>query len=315
MQGAMDLDLQAQMAQLGDSLRNARPDLPWGGAASGCAASRAWAWATPRRRSRSSPTSTTSRRRSARTTPAPRSTTSTRRRCSARSAAAAVDDVAALRRIERELLEQGYLVRDGQGRLELSPRAVRRVGATALRKVFAELEAGGRGGHDVQDAGAAGETTGASRAWQFGDEQPLDVVRTVRNAVLRAGRVGHRRAPARRGLRGRRDRAPHLRRRRAARRPVVLDGAARHLGHGQVDRARAALAGDDEVPAGRDRDHRLQRLRAGAHAREARRARRASACRAPTCSTRSCSPAATSASTPTASRSSWSSPTASRRPT
>jgi uncharacterized protein with von Willebrand factor type A (vWA) domain len=54
----------------------------------------------------------------------------------------AVDDVAALRRIERELLEQGYLVRDGRGRLELSPRAVRRVGATALRKVFAE--AGGR---------------------------------------------------------------------------------------------------------------------------------------------------------------------------
>jgi uncharacterized protein with von Willebrand factor type A (vWA) domain len=74
------------------------------------------------------------------------------------------------------------------GRLELSPRAVRRVGATALRKVFSKLEAGGRGGHDVQDAGPPGETTGASRAWQFGDEQPLDVVRTVRNAVLRAGR-------------------------------------------------------------------------------------------------------------------------------
>ena len=104
----------------------------------------------------------------------------------------AVDDVAALRRIERELLEQGYLVRDGQGRLELSPRAVRRVGATALRKVFSRLDAGGRGGHDVQDAGAAGETTGASRAWQFGDEQPLDVVRTVRNAVLRSGPSGPR---------------------------------------------------------------------------------------------------------------------------
>jgi uncharacterized protein with von Willebrand factor type A (vWA) domain len=100
-----------------------------------------------------------------------------------------VDDVAALRRIERELQEQGYLVRDSRGRLELSPRAVRRVGATALRRVFAKLEAGGRGAHDVQDAGAAGETTGASRAWLFGDEQPLDVVRTVRNAVLRTGRT------------------------------------------------------------------------------------------------------------------------------
>jgi uncharacterized protein with von Willebrand factor type A (vWA) domain len=37
----------------------------------------------------------------------------------------------------------------------------------------------------VRDAGAAGEITGASREWRFGDEQPLDVVRTVRNAVLR----------------------------------------------------------------------------------------------------------------------------------
>ena len=30
-----------------------------------------------------------------------------------------------------------------------------------------------------------GSSTGSSREWQFGDEQPLDVVRTVKNAVLR----------------------------------------------------------------------------------------------------------------------------------
>ncbi len=40
----------------------------------------------------------------------------------------------------------------------------------------------------MPDAGQAGELTGASRPWQFGDEQPLDVVRTLTNAV-RAGRV------------------------------------------------------------------------------------------------------------------------------
>jgi uncharacterized protein with von Willebrand factor type A (vWA) domain len=49
------------------------------------------------------------------------------------------------------------------------------------------VESRGRGTHDVRDAGAAGEVTGASREWQFGDEQPLDVVRSVRNAVLRTG--------------------------------------------------------------------------------------------------------------------------------
>src|SRR5215213_9535684 len=96
----------------------------------------------------------------------------------------AVDDLAALRQLERELERQGFLNRS-DGRLELSPKAVRRLGATALRRVFAKLESTGRGEHDVADAGAAGELTGSSRQWQFGDEQPLDVVRTVKNAVLR----------------------------------------------------------------------------------------------------------------------------------
>ncbi len=99
---------------------------------------------------------------------------------------AAVDDLRALRRLEKELTEQGYLTRAGDG-LELSPKAVRRIGGTALARVFRNLSAKGRGDHDVPDAGAAGELTGSSRAWRFGDEQPLDVVRTVRNAVLRGG--------------------------------------------------------------------------------------------------------------------------------
>ncbi|MDQ1673815.1 MAG: hypothetical protein QOC98_2377, partial [Frankiaceae bacterium] len=50
----------------------------------------------------------------------------------------------------------------------------------------------GRGAHDVHDAGSAGDLTGSSREWRFGDEQPLDVVRTVRNAVLRRAGEGAR---------------------------------------------------------------------------------------------------------------------------
>jgi uncharacterized protein with von Willebrand factor type A (vWA) domain len=98
----------------------------------------------------------------------------------------AVDDLEQLRRIERELERQGYLQRT-DGRLELTAKAVRRLGRTALRRVFSSLEAARQGSHDVRDAGAAGELTGASRAWVFGDEQPLDVVRTVANAVRRGG--------------------------------------------------------------------------------------------------------------------------------
>src|SRR5512146_1986837 len=98
----------------------------------------------------------------------------------------AVDDLQALRRLERELQRQGYLTRSG-GNLELTPKAVRRLGDTALRQVFAGLENGMRGGdHDRQDAGQAGDLTGWTREWEFGDEQPIDVPATVRSALLRS---------------------------------------------------------------------------------------------------------------------------------
>ncbi|HEX8133606.1 MAG TPA: hypothetical protein VF880_09280, partial [Actinomycetes bacterium] len=99
---------------------------------------------------------------------------------------AAVEDLETLRRLERELAEQGYLLRE-QGELRLSPKAIRRIGAVALRRIFAQLEEGRRGDHDLAGTGLAGEPSGASRPWVFGDEEPLDVVRTVRNAVLRQG--------------------------------------------------------------------------------------------------------------------------------
>ncbi|HEY6796761.1 MAG TPA: hypothetical protein VI248_18985 [Kineosporiaceae bacterium] len=103
---------------------------------------------------------------------------------------AAAADVRALQQLERELEHQGWLIRDGEGRT-LSPKALRRLGQTALRRAFEHLRDGGRGDHDQHDAGAAGEFTGASREWRFGDEQPLDVVRTVSNAVRRTARSAH----------------------------------------------------------------------------------------------------------------------------
>jgi uncharacterized protein with von Willebrand factor type A (vWA) domain len=95
----------------------------------------------------------------------------------------AVDDMEALRQIERELERQGYM-RHGGGKLELTPKAVRRLGETALRRVFAQLGEGGQGEHEQHDAGQAGDPTGSTRPWQFGDELAIDTSATVRNAVL-----------------------------------------------------------------------------------------------------------------------------------
>ena len=99
---------------------------------------------------------------------------------------AAADDIRRLQELERELRRQGWVSRSPDG-LTLSPKALRRLGGTALRRVFADLAEGRRGQHDLRDAGAAGEVTGASRLWAYGDEQPLDVVRTVTRAVSRSG--------------------------------------------------------------------------------------------------------------------------------
>jgi uncharacterized protein with von Willebrand factor type A (vWA) domain len=95
----------------------------------------------------------------------------------------AVDDMEALRQIERELERQGYLRHDG-GTLELTPKAVRRLGETALRRVFAQLGEGGLGEHEQHDTGQAGDLTGSTRPWQFGDELSIDTSATVRNALL-----------------------------------------------------------------------------------------------------------------------------------
>ncbi len=103
----------------------------------------------------------------------------------------AVDDMDALRQIERELERQGYLQRTA-GKLELTPKAVRRLGETALRRIFADLPEGRFGDHDQRDAGQAGEYTGATRQWQFGDEQAIDTPATVRNALLRDTAAVHR---------------------------------------------------------------------------------------------------------------------------
>ncbi|HEV2779362.1 MAG TPA: VWA domain-containing protein [Actinophytocola sp.] len=93
-------------------------------------------------------------------------------------------DARRLAELERELRAAGLLERTEDGSLRLSPKALRRLGETALKDVIGALR-GRRGQRDTRHAGAAGEPTGSSRPWQFGDTEPWDVPRTVRNAVLR----------------------------------------------------------------------------------------------------------------------------------
>jgi uncharacterized protein with von Willebrand factor type A (vWA) domain len=93
-------------------------------------------------------------------------------------------DAQTLAELERALLNQGFLDRSSDGQWRLSPKAMRRLGETALRDVAQQLS-GRRGERDHRRAGAAGELTGATRPWQFGDTEPWNISRTLTNAVLR----------------------------------------------------------------------------------------------------------------------------------
>jgi len=102
----------------------------------------------------------------------------------------AASSVRALAELERELRRQGWVSGSGSGDLQLTPKALRQLGKSALARVFADLRSVRRGGHEERSAGTAGEATGTWRQWQFGDEQPVDAVATVTRAVLRTAAAG-----------------------------------------------------------------------------------------------------------------------------
>lgn len=104
---------------------------------------------------------------------------------------AAAVDARRLSELERELCAQGMFERTLDGLLRLTPKAVHALGEAALADVMRSLR-GRSGRRDTVSAGAAGEPTGATRPWRFGDTEPWAVPQTVRNAVLRTADRGGR---------------------------------------------------------------------------------------------------------------------------
>lgn len=94
-----------------------------------------------------------------------------------------------LTQLERAMRESNLLRRGPDGELRLSPTAMRRLGTSLLRDAASRLSARS-GSRDSHLAGAAGEPTGASRPWQFGDTEPWDVTRSITNAITRTAAAG-----------------------------------------------------------------------------------------------------------------------------
>ena len=99
-------------------------------------------------------------------------------------------DARTLQRLEQALRDSGSMKRGSDGQLKLTPKAMRQLGKALLRDV-ADKMSGRQGNRDLQQAGAAGERSGATREWTFGDTEPWDVTRTITNAITRtAGEDG-----------------------------------------------------------------------------------------------------------------------------
>ena len=104
-------------------------------------------------------------------------------------------DARTLQQLEQALRDSGYLKRGSDGQYRLSPKAMRQLGKALLRDV-AERMSGRQGQRELRAAGAAGDLSGATREWRFGDTEPWDLPRSVLNAVRREAADGSRAASA-----------------------------------------------------------------------------------------------------------------------
>ncbi len=104
-----------------------------------------------------------------------------------------------LRDMEQTLQDEGFLRRADDG-MELTPRAIRRIGAQALASVYSKLRSGRSGSHETMHRGIATPRPDETRPWQFGDALDVHVVRTVLNGVKRAVAEGRPTAPVQLGV-------------------------------------------------------------------------------------------------------------------
>ena len=90
-----------------------------------------------------------------------------------------------LRDLESNMSRAG-LLRDG----DLTPRAIRKIGASALADVYSALRKGLGGEHETPGFGVGQPRPDETRPWRFGDSLDLDIVKTVLNGVKRRAADG-----------------------------------------------------------------------------------------------------------------------------
>ena len=86
-----------------------------------------------------------------------------------------------------KMLEDAGLIENREGRLELTPRGIRKIGQNSLADLFSKIMRDSAGRHAEDRIGIGHERTYSSKPYEFGDPFNLDIQRTIRNALQRAG--------------------------------------------------------------------------------------------------------------------------------
>jgi len=83
-------------------------------------------------------------------------------------------------------LEEAGLVGRKEGKLQLTPAGIRRLGANALLELFARLRRDRVGNHPISSVGLGHDRAFATKPYEFGDPFRLDLQQTLRNALVRS---------------------------------------------------------------------------------------------------------------------------------
>jgi uncharacterized protein with von Willebrand factor type A (vWA) domain len=86
-----------------------------------------------------------------------------------------------------KMMQDAGLIDQREGRLQLTPRAMRKLGANALRELFGKLRKDMVGQHHVDATGLGHERANDTKPYEFGDPFRLDLHTTLRNALRRDG--------------------------------------------------------------------------------------------------------------------------------
>jgi uncharacterized protein with von Willebrand factor type A (vWA) domain len=86
-----------------------------------------------------------------------------------------------------KMLEEAGLIEQREGRYELTPRALRKIGQKALGDLYKKLLDDKGGQHEVERSGFGHERAYEHKPYEYGDPFNLNVEQTIRNALRRNG--------------------------------------------------------------------------------------------------------------------------------